>query len=193
MSTTATQPTPPSRRALSPLDRSRVLAVLLGALAVGLVTQGRAVRSGEAGLQTLLLHLGGQESDHVGTAALFRVQGDLVGVSFTTGCSIGPVLAVFLGATAVAAAVRPLSARRVATSTLVLVGLFVVVNQLRVIVIVASMRWLGVTRGYDISHVFLGSIITTLGFLLALVLFVRLLLAESRSTPTSPDAQAGPS
>jgi exosortase/archaeosortase family protein len=191
VSTTSTRPSP---GALSPLHRSRVLAALLGAVAVGLLVEGRAVRTGEAGLQTVLLHLAGQESAHVGTAALFRVQGALVGVSFTTGCSIGPVLAVFLGATAVAAAVRPLSARRVATSTLVLVGLFVLVNQLRVVVIVASMRWLGVARGYDLSHVFLGSIITTLGFLLAVVLFVRLLLAESGpSAPAHRGHRAGSS
>ena len=169
----------PGRTSPGPLTLSRVRAVVLAAVAVALVVAGREVRTAEAGLQTVLLRLVGQESVHVGTASLFRVQGDLVGVSFTTGCSIGPVLAVFLGATAVAAAVRPLRLRPVVVATAVLIGLFVLVNQLRVGVIVGSMQWLGVNRGYDLSHVFLGSIITTLGFLLALVLFVRLLLAES--------------
>lgn len=164
------------------LWRSRSLAALLTAAAAALVVLGPQLRVLEAGLQTVLVDLVGMPARHLGTATLFAVDGRTTGLSFTPGCSVGPVLALFLGATAVAAAVRPMRARPVLTSAVVLVGLFLLVNQLRTGVIVASMAYWGRETGYDVSHVFLGSIISTVGFLVALVLVVRLLLAGPGSS-----------
>ncbi|GAB2927473.1 hypothetical protein GCM10027047_25310 [Rhodococcus aerolatus] len=172
----AARPTLRGDHAAAEVWRSRALAAVLAATAAALVVLGPQLRVAEAGLQTLVLRALGQSARHLGTASIFTVDGRSTGLSFTPGCSVGPVLALFLGATAVAAFVRPLRTRPVVVSALVLVGLFVVVNQLRAGVIVASMRWWGVENGYDVSHVFLGSIISTVGFLLALVLVVRLLL-----------------
>ncbi|NHA00951.1 hypothetical protein G5V59_16395 [Nocardioides sp. W3-2-3] len=42
------------------------------------------------------------------------------------------------------------------------------------------MREWGFERGYDFSHVFLGSAITTVGFVLGAVLFVRLFVSRPK-------------
>jgi exosortase/archaeosortase family protein len=155
--------------------RSRAMSPVFAVAAATLILMSHAVRTAEAGLQSALLSPV-MNSSHVGTAVIFPVDGRLVGISFSVGCSVGPVLALFLLASAVVTWVRPLPLRSVAIGVLALVAVFVVANQLRIGVIVASMHLWGFHRGYDLSHVFLGSTITTLGFVLAVILFVKLLV-----------------
>jgi exosortase/archaeosortase family protein len=164
-----------SRRFEAPRPGSRAMSPVFALAAVALIVLSRSVRTAEAALQSALLSPV-MDSKHVGTAVIFPVDGHLVGVSFSIGCSVGPVLALFLIASAVVTWVRPLPARSVALGVLALLTVFVVANQLRIGVIVASMHLWGFQRGYDLSHVFLGSTITTLGFVLAVILFVKLLV-----------------
>jgi hypothetical protein len=152
-----------------------MLAVLLVMGACALMVCARAVRVTEAALQNGILSLG-LPSHRVGTAVTFPAGGRMVGISFSLGCSVGPPLALFLAGAGVIGWLRPLPLRSILFGTTALTGMFVIANQLRIGLIVASMRILGFHRGYALSHVFLGSIITTLGFVLGVLLFVRVLV-----------------
>lgn len=157
---------------------SRPTAALLLVLAVALVLGGQTVRSLEAGAQALLLNVVGMNAQALGQAVIFPLDGRWVGVGFTLGCSVAPLTALFLGGSAVAAWVRPLRLRSVALGVGALVLVFVLANQIRIATIVAMMRLLGFERGYEVSHIFLGSAISTLGFVAAVIVFVRLVLRE---------------
>lgn len=157
---------------------SRPTAALLLVLAVALVLGGQTVRSLEAGAQALLLNVVGMNAQALGQAVIFPLDGRWVGVGFTLGCSVAPLTALFLGGSAVAAWVRPLRLRSVALGVGALVLVFVLANQIRIATIVAMMRLLGFERGHEVSHIFLGSAISTLGFVAAVIVFVRLVLRE---------------
>lgn len=51
-------------------------------------------------------------------------------------------------------------------------------NQARLFVVAASMRVWGFRSGYERSHIFLGTILSTIGALAGLVLFVWLVVKE---------------
>lgn len=152
--------------------------MLLLAAAVLLLVGGQWVRSVEASTQSLLLTAVGMRAESLGQAVIFPLEGRWVGVGFSVGCSVAPLTALFLGGSSVAAWLRPLRLRSVALGVGALVLLFMVANQLRIVTIVAMMRTLGFERGYEISHIFLGSAISTIGFVAALVLFVRLVVRD---------------
>lgn len=164
--------------------QSRIMAVGLIATALALLLFGQQIRVAEASLQAHVLQFVGMYARRVGTAVIFPMNGHFVGVAFTLGCSIGPLAALFLGGAGIASWLRPLRLRSVVIGGLSLVALFVLVNQIRIAVIVGSMRLMGFQRGYEFSHVFLGSAITTLGFVAAVVLFVRLLLRAPQRVST---------
>lgn len=160
----------------------RMAALALLAAAVLLFVYAREVRLGEAWLQTELLHLGGIDAERIGTAVLVQIEGRLAGINLTTGCSIGPLLGVFLAATSPFVWYRALSLTRLIGAVTQLAALLVLANQIRIAAIVLSMRHWGFERGYDFSHVFLGSAITTVGFVGGLVLFVRLVASKPKAT-----------
>ena len=158
--------------------RRRLVALALVATAVALFVFARPVRLVEAWTQTRLLELGGIDAQQIGTAVLVDVQGRLAGISLAAGCSIGPLLAVMLVCCAPFVWFRSLSVTRVALSVAQLAAVLVLANEIRIAAIILSMREWGFERGYDFSHVFLGSAITTVGFVLGAVLFVRLFVSR---------------
>lgn len=158
--------------------RRRLTALALVAAAVTLFVFARPVRLAEAWTQTRLLELGGIDAQQIGTAVLVDVEGQLAGISLAAGCSIGPLLAVMLMCCAPFVWFRSLSVTRVAMSVAQLAAVLVLANEIRIAAIILSMRKWGFERGYDFSHVFLGSAITTVGFVLGAVLFVRLFVSR---------------
>lgn len=162
---------------------SRLTALALLLCATLLVVQGTAVRGVEARVQAALLTVFGIDASALGQAVLFPLDGRWVGVAFSIGCSVAPIAALFLGASAVAAWLRPLPVSSVALGVGGLALLFMLANQLRIAVIVAMMRSMGFERGYEFSHIFLGSAISTLGFVAAVLLFVRLVLRSPAVRP----------
>lgn len=163
--------------------RRRLVALTLVATAIALFVFARPVRLAEAWTQTRLLELGGIDAQQIGTAVLVDVQGRLAGISLAAGCSIGPLLAVMLLCCAPFVWFRSLSVTRVAMSVAQLAAVLVLANEIRIAAIILSMREWGFERGYDFSHVFLGSAITTVGFVLGAVLFVRLFVSRPEATP----------
>lgn len=160
--------------------RRHLVALALVALAALLFLLARDVRLGEAWVQTRLLELGGIDAQQIGTAVLVRIDGQLAGVSLAAGCSIGPLLAILTLCCAPFVWYRSMPVSRVAVSVAQLAAVLVLANEIRIAAIILSMREWGFERGYDFSHVFLGSAITTVGFVLGAVLFVRLFVSRPK-------------
>jgi exosortase/archaeosortase family protein len=173
------------RRHLRRLRRMRrqVLSLMLAASGVALLVFARDVRVFEAYVQHTLLGWAGVNTEHVQTALLFLIQGHRFGISLTPGCSIGPLLGVFLIAASPFAYFRDLPVRRVVVSAIELMAVFVISNQVRFAVIIGAMKHWGFERGYEATHVFLGSAITTVGFVIGATLFIRLLASRPSAAP----------
>lgn len=155
---------------------NRVAAATLGLGGVLLLIFSRSVRVAEAWLQVLLLETLQIDAHQVGTSLLVLIGQERVGIAMTAGCSIGPLLAIFLLSSAPLLWFRPVALRRVAVSFAALAFVLILANQIRIAVIAVSMRTWGIDFGYNLSHVFLGSAITTVGFVLGVVIFARLFI-----------------
>jgi len=153
------------------LRRPLALAMLAGALL--LVLAAHAVRVAEAFFQSGLLRLLGFDARQVESVVQVGHDGGWFGLAITAGCSVGPLLAVFLVGTAPFVWWRDLPVGRVVRALTQLAVVLFGANQIRIFVIVLAMRGWGVERGYEISHVFVGSAITTVGFVLGALLLVR--------------------
>jgi exosortase/archaeosortase family protein len=172
-----------ARRTHRAPQHGRPQRLVTRAVALGLVLTGAVLILGahigqrlEAWGQAHVVGLLGVTTQWVDTRVFFPDKGRIAGINVTAGCSVGPVLGVFLICAGAVCAFRPFPARRVTLAAVQLVAVFALANQLRLVAIVLSMRHWGFQRGYDFSHVFLGSVITTVGFVVGAALFVRLLL-----------------
>lgn len=151
----------------------RGLALALALAALLLVVLNSQVRVGEAWLQAQLLTLGGLRTVPMDSVVLVSLNGQWAGIALTTGCSVGPLLALFLAGAAPLLWWRDLPVRRMLIGLVQLALVLVVANQFRIAAIVIAMDAWGVRRGYDLAHVFLGSAITTVGFVVGLLLLAR--------------------
>lgn len=132
------------------------------------------VRAVEARIATAVLtgaRVAGAQA--FGTNVLFRVRGTFAGVNITTSCSVALLLSPFF-----LLAGGLLLSRRTSVGTglrtLGVVALWLVaINQARILMIILSMRIWGLDRGYELSHVAFGSVISTLAVLGGVALFVR--------------------
>jgi exosortase/archaeosortase family protein len=174
MSRVVTLPT--SRPARARLNLTALSLALTGIL---LLVLGEQVRTLEAWVQATALDLFGIAATAVRETVMVRLPSGLgVGIRITPGCSVGPLLATFLLGSSPFVWYRSLGWRCVLTAVAQLAVVLVAANQMRIAVIVGSMQLWGIHRGYEVSHVFLGSTITTIGFVLGALLFVRLLLRQ---------------
>jgi len=108
-----------------------------------------------------------------GTDVLFRLHGAFVGVNITTSCSVALLISPFcLLAGGLLLSRRTSVGAGLRTLGIVALWLFAM-NQARILLIVLSMRIWGFDRGYELSHVAFGSVISTLGVLGGVALFVR--------------------
>ncbi len=161
---------------------SRIVAGVLIAVAVALLVGTTTVARGEASLLARLLRLLGMSAQQDSARVLFPTAHGIIGIALTAGCSVGPLIALFLLAAAGLCWFRPAPLRPVARAILLLVAAFVLVNQLRLVVIAYSIRRWGTGQGYEISHVFVGSLLTTTGFIAGVYLFARALTRSRMRT-----------
>lgn len=153
------------------LRRSLAVALVAGALL--LVLAAHPVRVAEAFVQAGLLRVVQIDARPVESVVQVGHDGGWFGLAITAGCSVGPLLAVFLVGAAPFVWWRDLPVGRVVRAFIQLGVVLFLANQVRILVIVLAMRGWGVERGYEVSHVFVGSAITTVGFVLGAVLLVR--------------------
>jgi len=167
-------------RARSVTWASVVVAVALAAAGVGFVLFDASVRRLEASTSAAVIAVTGFRSAAIGSAVVFMNQGRAVGYSLTPGCSVALLVAPLMLIVAALLFVRRLSLRRALTTAVVLVALLFTVNQCRFLVIAWSMREWGFRTGYERSHIFLGTIVSTIGVVVGLLLVLRQVTAQRR-------------
>ncbi|HVE26038.1 MAG TPA: hypothetical protein VNC22_11560 [Sporichthya sp.] len=127
----------------------------------------------------------------VGSAVVFPLRGRFVGYTVTEGCTVAFLIAPFFVIAALLIASRRTPPRRGLGGLAVLTAVFFTVNQLRLFVVAASMQAWGFRPGYERSHVFLGTMLSTVGTVLGLLLFVWLVVDQAAPID-DPDGAAGP-
>lgn len=173
-------PAPRAARAATALHQVGPLRCALTAgLLVGtavLLGHDRAVRHAEAcASASLLRRAWAPDARCLADNTVYRIDGQLVGHTVTIGCSAVVLLVPFVVVAALLLPVRRMPA--VVTLTALAVAALVVgaVNQLRLLTIATGMHLWGVERGYGITHVLAGSLVSTVGIVLGGLTFLLLL------------------
>jgi len=166
-------------RARARTTTASALGLLLLVAGVVVLTQQALVRGLEARSAARLAHLVGLvPARSIGSSVIFPIRGRFVGYTVSEGCTVAFLVAPFFLIAAVLIASGHTAPRRgLRALALVTIVLFAA-NQARLFVIAASMRALGYESGYELSHVFLGTVLTTLGAVIGLLIFVWLVVGE---------------
>lgn len=155
--------------------------VAVGAVAAAVlaVVFHRVVRLVEAETSASVVSVVGLDAVPMGTAVVFALDGDFVGFSLTAGCSVAFILApLYLVVAGLLVAAR-LTIRRALACLLVLTAVLFAVNQARFTVIGWAMQRWGFEDGYERSHIFLGTLVSTIGVVGGL-LIVLMMMTRSR-------------
>lgn len=168
--------------ARSPATRSvAALLIVGGVLLVTFVRYGQMAEAQANGALLNLLHIAPAEV--YGAAVVFLPGQTYIGYRVDAGCTATLLLVPFFFLTAGLLSFSRLSPRRCLVALGLVSVLIFTANQARMLLIASVMRVLGGERGYDASHVFLGTVVSTLGVLGAIVVFVAVLVGWRPSRP----------
>jgi exosortase/archaeosortase family protein len=156
------------------LHLRHLVAAAAGVVGVALLVFQHQVRRYEATASARAVSLFGLLHAHsIGTAVVFVLRGHFVGYSLSAGCTAAFLIAPFFLLAGAALVIAPrLPVGRTLSTLAMIAALLFVVNQARLLVIAGSMREWGFVQGYDVSHVFLGTVVSTIGVVGGLVLFL---------------------
>jgi hypothetical protein len=168
----------------APDDRGRAAPALLGAAllalaGVAVVLGHTAVRQLEA--QTSAGVLGAVRlapARSIGASVIFPLDGKWVGYNITPACTVALLTLPFFGAAALLVAARRVAIMRAFVAVVAFAAVVFTVNQFRFAVAAGAMRLWGFDTGYERSHIFLGTVVSTVGVLGSLAAFVYVLLAK---------------
>lgn len=110
-----------------------------------------------------------------GTSVFFPAKKLFIDFNVTTGCTAALLISPFFVLAAGVVAVGRTSLRWGVAALAVTALTIFMVNQARLLTILVFIRRWGYPRGYDVSHVLVGTVVSTLGVLGGLVLFVSCL------------------
>lgn len=170
-----------------PVQWHRALSVVLLLGAVALVVWHRAYRTVEMLLAGGLIRLFTSDGVYVAAArqtVYFGLGGDRpFGLRMSPECTSAFLLLPLLLVGAVMIVLRPHIARQVLGALGIALVVLIVVNQLRLLMLVGLINWLGTDRGYYLGHTMFGSFISVFGGAAALVLFVWLATRSPKEDP----------
>jgi exosortase/archaeosortase family protein len=161
-------------------------AVALAVLAVVLLVLQQAVRRVEATFSAgflRVLHV--RPAKSIGTSVVFPLHGHWVGYSLSVGCSAALLIIPFVLISAGLVASRRVPIGRCLESLAAVTLILFFVNQLRFLVIAASMVLWGYRTGYERSHVFFGTALSTIGVVAGVIVFVFMLSGGGRRVTSS--------
>lgn len=159
------------------------LALPLGLVALAisaalLVGQGR-FRDTEARFTALVMRLVHMRpASSLGDNVVFPLHGRWVGFSLSVACTAALLLVPFFVIAGLLLLARRVDSRRAIIALVVTTAVIFLVNQLRLLVIAGSMLAWGFTTGYERSHVFLGTVLSTLGVIGGVIIFVWMLVGN---------------
>ena len=161
-----------------PIRWHRALAVVLLLLAAGLIVFQRAYRTIEMTLAGGLIRLFTSDGVYVATqrqSVYFGLGGaHPFGLRMSPECTSAFLLLPLLLVGAVMIVLRPHITRQVLGALGIALVVLIIVNQLRLLMLVGMINWLGTDQGYYLGHTMFGSLISVFGGATALVLFVWL-------------------
>jgi exosortase/archaeosortase family protein len=177
----------PHGAALGPRrDRLNVpvaVAVFAGGLAL-LVWQAK-FRVAEAAVSAWLLRvIRLRPASSLGGVVIFPLGHRWVGFSLSVACTAALLIAPFFAIAGLLLLFGRVDRRRAVGALAITSAIIFLVNQLRLMVIAASMLWWGFQTGYERSHILLGTALSTIGVIIGIVVFVWMLI-------DGPDRQLG--
>ncbi len=163
------------RHAFGP-DRAVSTTIGIGLAAVGIATIAlqAVLRRHEAILAAFVLetsHLA-VHAQAVGTSILFPQGHRTIGIDLTPGCASALLLVPFVfvtGATLITGRLRP---RRALLTLAAVVMIVVITNQARLATISGAMQVWGVSTGYARGHILIGTLVSTFGVAVGVVVFL---------------------
>jgi len=156
------------------------VAVILGLCAPLLVLLQRPIRETEALLAARVMGWIQMKPAHaVGTNVTFPLHGHFVGYTLTLACTVALLAAPFFLIDAGLMWSRRITLRQGLQALAVVTAILVLVNQLRLLTIGASMVLWGFRTGYERSHVLLGTTLSMIGVVLGVIVFLWLLAGDS--------------
>jgi exosortase/archaeosortase family protein len=159
---------------------TRAVGIALVVLS-GLILLGQhRVRLIEAHVSAFVQALTGVDARSVGTAVIFPHGAQWIGLSLNAGCTSALLMIPFGVIAGGLLLGGRLTVRRGLATLAAVILLVFVVNQLRIGAVAASMRVWGLQAGYDRSHVLLGSLVSTFGVAVGVVIFLVSVSAPGR-------------
>ena len=182
--TVTSAPLPNQRR--DPLAVPTAVAVF--AVGLGLLLWEGRFRVAEASASAWVLRLIRlRPASSLGPDVIFPLRGQWVGYTLSMACTAALLIAPFFAIAGLLLLSGRVSRRRVLLALGVTSVIIFVVNQLRLLVIAASMQVWGFETGYQRSHVFLGTTLSTIGVIVGIIIFVWLLIdAPERPQRVAP-------
>lgn len=157
---------------------NRVLAVLIAAAGVVLLVTEAHIRLFEAKVAAEIMRLTsiGNHAQAVGSSVVFPHQQHWIGFTIATSCTAALLIAPFflIGAALVLSGRIPIPSALLALVAITVIVWFV--NQLRLLLIGASMQLWGFKSGYSRSHILAGGVVSTLGVAIGIAVFLALVL-----------------
>lgn len=134
-----------------------------------------------------VLRLTGLGNAHaLGPSVFFQQNHHWIGYAVTTGCTAALLIAPFFFIGAGLLFFRRLNVGNTLAAVAIVGVLIWVINQLRLLIIGASMHFWGFRTGYDRSHILAGGVLSTVGVTIGVVAFLAFLLRERPDLPTAP-------
>jgi hypothetical protein len=163
-------------------DTTTVMAAgVLAVVAIAMLVMQQVVRRVEATLSAgvlRVLHIRSAES--LGVSVVFPLRGHFVGYTLSVGCSAALLIIPFVLVSAGLLGTGRVPLRRCLQSLGMVTVILIVVNQMRFLVIAASMVLWGFRVGYERSHVFFGTLLSTVGVVAGVIVFIFMLGGEGR-------------
>ncbi len=157
----------------------RVVAAAAIALvyAVALLNEER-LRGIETCLTAALVRAAGQsDAQCFDQTVTFWLDGRFVGYTITVGCTAVMLLFPFFAVAGLLALVRRAPLRHTLLALVCAAALVFSVNQIRMVLIWAGMKSLGFERGFEVTHILIGTAVSTVGLVISALLALKILLA----------------
>jgi exosortase/archaeosortase family protein len=172
------------------LPRSTAALVLIAGGVALLFTESqlRLVEAGMAAAVMRLIHLA--DAHALGSTVFFVHSQQWIGYTVATGCTAALLIAPFFFIGAGLLFFRRLRVRNTLLALAVITVVIWLVNQLRLLLIGASMQLWGMKTGYDRSHVLAGGVLSTVGVVFGIVAFLAFVLRD-REGPAATNHHRG--